>query len=66
VRKEADSSRMAEGAPQLRVPAGPLASLLRPSDAFKAQPEISAGQKRKRDATPPAVKSPPKVLLAQP
>jgi len=57
---------MAEGAPQLRVPAGPLASLLRPSDAFKAQPEISAGQKRKRDATPPAVKSPPKVLLAQP
>ena len=56
---------MAEGAPQLRVPAGPLASLLRPSDAFKAQHE-EAGQKRKRDDTPQAVKSPPKVLLAQP
>ena len=57
---------MAEGAPQLRVPAGPLASLLRPSDAFKAQPPEEARHKRKRDDTPPPVKSPPKVLLAQP
>ena len=69
MRKEADDSRMGDGARRLRLPAGPLTRLLQPDGAFRPPPPQDKGaaraQKRKRVGEEQAAE-PPKVLLAHP
>ena len=71
MRKEADDSRMGDGARRLRLPAGPLTRLLQPDGAFKPplpqhKPRgAGRGGKRKRQDNEQAAE-PPKVLLAHP